>query len=44
LRGEEMWVWDVKNREGERVARDIYIYLVTNSQGEKKIGKIAVVK
>ncbi|MBA7471140.1 hypothetical protein ES707_06438 [subsurface metagenome] len=44
LRGEEMWVWNVRNREGERVARGIYIYLVTNSQGEKKMGKIAVVK
>ena len=38
------WAWDMKNREGERVARGIYIYFVTNSQGEKKIGKIAVVK
>ena len=38
------WTWNVKNREGEKVARGIYIYLVTNSQGEKKSGKIAVVK
>jgi len=44
LRWQGTWAWDVKNREGERVARGIYIYLVTNSQGEKKIGKIAVVK
>ena len=44
LRGEEMWVWDAKNREERKLARGIYIYLVTNSQGEKKIGKIAVVK
>ena len=44
LREQGTWVWDVKNREGEKVARGIYIYLATNSQGEKKIGKIAVVK
>jgi len=44
LREQRTWVWDVKNREGERVARGIYIYLATNSQGEKKLGKIAVVK
>jgi len=41
---EMSWAWDVRNSEGEKVARGIYIYLVTNSQGEKKIGKIAVVK
>ena len=44
LRWQGTWAWDVKNREGERVARGIYICLVTNSQGEKKIIKIAVVK
>jgi len=44
LEGQGTWTWDVKNREGERVAGGIYICLVTNSQGEKKIVKIAVVK
>jgi len=38
------WTWDVKNKAGERVARGIYVYLVINSRGEKKIGKIAVVE
>ena len=41
---ETSWTWNVRNREGERVARGIYIYLVTNRQGDKKIGTIAVVK
>jgi subtilisin family serine protease len=41
---EMSWTWNVTNSEGERVTRGIYIYLVTNSQGEKEIGKIAVVK
>jgi len=44
LRGEEMWTWDARDKQGQAVARGIYIYLVTNSQGEKKIGKIAVIK
>lgn len=44
LREQGTWVWNAKNREGEKVARGIYIYLVTNSQGEKKSGKIAVLK
>jgi len=38
------WNWDARNEQGQAVARGIYIYLVTNSQGEKKIGKIAVIK
>ncbi len=38
------WTWDVRNKQGEAVARGIYIYLITNSQGEKKIGKIAIVR
>ncbi len=41
---EMSWTWDVRNRQGEEVGRGIYVYLVTNSQGEKKIGKIAVVR
>ncbi len=40
LRAEETWVWDAR----DELARNVYVYLVTNSQGEKKIGKIAVVK
>jgi len=41
---EMSWTWDVRNREGEEVGRGIYVYFISNSQGEKKIGKIAVVK
>jgi len=37
-------VWDGKNEEGQEVARGIYVYLATNNAGEKKIGKIAVIK
>lgn len=38
------WTWDVRNEQGEAVARGVYVYLITNRQGEKKIGKIAVIK
>jgi hypothetical protein len=42
--GQSSWVWDGKNERGEAVARGIYIYLITNSEGGKKIGKIAIIK
>lgn len=37
-------VWNCENNEGEKVARGIYIYLITTSGGEKKTGKIAFMK
>jgi serine protease len=36
------WSWDVKNEDGEELARGVYLYVVTNEAGEKKTGKIAV--
>ncbi|TET46263.1 T9SS type A sorting domain-containing protein [Candidatus Aerophobetes bacterium] len=36
------WNWDLKNEQGEDVARGIYLYLVTNEAGEMRRGKIAV--
>jgi hypothetical protein len=37
-------VWYADNDSGEKVASGIYIYLITNSQGQKATGKIAVVQ
>jgi hypothetical protein len=37
-------IWDVTNNLGEKVASGVYIYLITNPQGEKKTGKIAVIR
>lgn len=37
-------VWDGKNEEGQEVARGIYIYLVITAEGERKTGKIAIIK
>jgi len=36
------WVWNLRNEEGDKVAHGIYIYLITNSSGEKKTGKIVI--
>lgn len=38
------WTWDVRNMEGEELARGIYLWVVTNSAGGRKIGKIAIIK
>lgn len=44
LIGQVNWTWNVKNQANEDLSRGIYIYLITNSAGEKKIGKIAIIK
>jgi len=36
--------WNGKNDNGKEVASGVYFYLVTSEKGEKKTGKIAVVK
>jgi len=38
------WIWDVRNMEGEELARGIYLWIVINSAGERKTGKIAIIK
>ncbi|MBI5555294.1 MAG: IPT/TIG domain-containing protein [Elusimicrobia bacterium] len=36
--------WDGTNETGEKVARGLYYYLITDGEGHKKIGKIGVIK
>jgi len=36
--------WDLTNDSGDKVASGIYIYLITDSQGDKVRGKVAVIK
>ncbi|MFH1860656.1 MAG: T9SS type A sorting domain-containing protein, partial [bacterium] len=36
--------WNVKNDSGENVASGIYLYLITNPDGQTKTGKIGVVR
>ncbi len=37
------WI-GVKNNEGQKLASGVYIYMITNRQGEKKTGKIAILR
>jgi len=37
-----IWTWDVRNTNGEELARGVYMWIVTNSTGERRIGKIAI--
>jgi len=36
--------WNCRNENGQEVARGIYVYLAVTIEGEKRVGKIAVVK
>ena len=36
--------WDVKNDDGDNAASGIYIYLITDSQGNKERGKLVVIQ
>ena len=36
--------WDLTNDSGDKVASGVYIYLITDSQGDKVRGKVAVIK
>ncbi|MFQ6066915.1 MAG: M6 family metalloprotease domain-containing protein [bacterium] len=42
--GQYSWDWDGKNMNGEELARGVYIWVVTNPAGEKRTGKIAIIK
>jgi hypothetical protein len=37
-------VWDLKTDKGDNVASGIYLYVVTDGNGRKRKGKVAVVK
>jgi parallel beta-helix repeat protein len=38
------WTWDCRGSDGQRLASGIYIYLLTNNKGQKKTGKIGIVR
>lgn len=38
------WAWNVKNMTGEELARGIYLWIVTNTAGGRRIGKIAIIR
>ena len=37
-------IWDTRNSDGGPVASGTYIYVITNPQGEKKTGKVAIIR
>ena len=36
--------WDARNSNGEPVAGGVYVYKITNSKGEKRSGRVAIVR
>ena len=36
--------WDLKNSAGDKVASGVYLYLIMAPSGEKKTGKVVVIK
>ncbi|MCK4667134.1 hypothetical protein KAU33_10310, partial [Candidatus Dependentiae bacterium] len=36
--------WDLKNEDGEEVASGLYIWVVTNPAGDKKIGRLVIIR
>ncbi|MEW5692644.1 MAG: FlgD immunoglobulin-like domain containing protein [Candidatus Hydrogenedentota bacterium] len=42
--GGAQYNWDVKNDKGHEVASGLYIYTVTSATGEKKTGKLMVIR
>jgi hypothetical protein len=36
--------WDVTNAQGRKLASGVYIYRVSNDQGQEKISKLAVIR
>ena len=42
MQGTASWSWDAANSFGNRVSRGVYLYVITNNLGQKRLGKIAV--
>ncbi|MFC1500986.1 T9SS type A sorting domain-containing protein [Elusimicrobiota bacterium] len=36
--------WNVRNNAGEKVASGVYLYLLTDNEGHKKVGKFAILR
>ena len=36
--------WNAVNNKGQKLASGVYIYLLTNASGQKKEGKVAIIK
>ena len=40
----DYYEWDAKNETGEYVASGVYVYLITNTSGEKISGKFGIIR
>lgn len=38
------WIWECINSSGDKVASGVYIYVIKDKEGNKKIGKLGVIK
>ena len=36
--------WDLANDSGDKVASGVYLYVITDGQGDKVRGKVAIIK
>ena len=36
--------WDLSNNSGDKVASGVYLYVITDGQGDKVRGKIGIIK
>jgi hypothetical protein len=39
-----VFYWDTKNNSGKKLASGVYIYLISNDQGERIINKLAIIR
>ncbi|MCK4644463.1 VCBS repeat-containing protein [bacterium] len=41
---ERAYEWNMKNNDGEKISAGVYIYIIENDKGERKICKFAIIK
>lgn len=40
----DYWIWDMKNKEGKKVASGVYIWMIEDKRPQKTFGKIGIIK
>jgi len=40
----QQFAWDLKNDSGNNVSSGVYVYLVTNDAGQKRTGKLVIIR
>ncbi|MGB2698549.1 MAG: hypothetical protein WBD28_11930, partial [Candidatus Zixiibacteriota bacterium] len=44
ITSEGNWKWDLRNQSGELISAGVYLFLVTDAEGNTHVGKIAVIR